>query len=291
MWGQGQGRVSWSSSYDLDAYHFLFLFLPSPVPTSVRLCTIASHAYHCYLLLTWTCMTHPMTHCTLLTHACLLTPFPDSFWYSWLICLGYIYSSSYPVVASACTSPITMRNHIASYSLSSLPSLVLRPLLINLEASSNTGISRTTLSSRRNLTQGAWARVLWHAIYFFFFSLFNSLYYYGSLTADNFTSYLFLFTYDSFWLSTNTPLWLSISTIVSWLTMTPLLYVDSGWVVYCTLTHNESFTYCLRLLLFTWLIVLNYYKYRRLWSLRPQTWLLVSYGTTANKPPSLFTSL
>ena len=26
-------------------------------------------------------------------------------------------------------------------------------------------------------------------------------------------------------------------------------------------------------------IVLNYYKYSRLWSLRPQTWLLVSYGT------------
>ena len=122
--------------------------------------------------------------------------------------------------------------------------------------------------------------LLWHSIYFLFLPLFNSLYYYCSLTTGNFTSYLFLFTYDSFWLSTNTLLWLSISTIVSWLTMTPLLYVDSGWVVYCTLTHNESFSYCLQLPLFTWLIVLNYYKYRRLWALSPQTWLLVSYGTT-----------
>ena len=99
--------------------------------------------------------------------------------------------------------------------------------------------------------------LLWHTTYFLFFLLFNSLYYYCSLTTDNFTSYLFPFTYDSFWLSTNTLLWLSISTIVSWLTMTPLLYVDSGWVVYCTLTHNESFFYCLQSLLFTWLIVLR----------------------------------
>ena len=30
------------------------------------------------------------------------------------------------------------------------------------------------------------------------FLLFNSLYYYCSFTTDNFTSYLFLFTYDSF---------------------------------------------------------------------------------------------
>ena len=52
----------------------------------------------------------------------------DSF--PWLIQISmthssraYIYSSLYPVVALACTSSTTTCNHIASYSLSSLPSL------------------------------------------------------------------------------------------------------------------------------------------------------------------------
>ena len=68
--------------------------------------------------------------------------------------------------------------------------------------------------------------------------------------------------------------------IIRWLIMTP----------YCTLTLDESLTVfdsqwvvylLLWLLLLSWLIVLKYYKYRCLWFLRPQTWLLVSYGTTA----------
>ena len=80
-----------------------------------------------------------------------------------------------------------------------------------------------------------------------------------------------------------------------------LLFRDSLWLPYYTLTQDESSTvhwltmsrslivyslYCLQDSLFS-----DYYKYRRLWSLRPQTWLLVSYGTTANTPSSLITSL
>ena len=69
-----------------------------------------------------------------------------------------------------------------------------------------------------------------------------------------FTSYLFLFTYDSFWLSTNTPLWLSISTYCSlthydsvtihWLIMSRLLYSDSRWValLIVLVTHCPSDT-------------------------------------------------
>ena len=68
-----------------------------------------------------------------------------------------------------------------------------------------------------------------------------------------------------------------------------ILYLDSGWVIYCTLTHNESWTYCSVTLIVTWLIILRYYKYRRLWSLRPQTWLLVSYGTTVQEYHHSFT--
>ena len=69
------------------------------------------------------------------------------------------------------------------------------------------------------------------------------------------TQYWYSLFLDSLWLST-----------IQWLTMSCILIV--------TVTHCPSDAYCS-----CDSIVLIYYKYRRLWSLRPQTWLLVSYGT------------
>ena len=88
----------------------------------------------------------------------------------------------------------------------------------------------------------ACANLLWHPIIFFFFSLFNSLYYYCSHLTDDFT----------FAICSCLPITHSDSVLIRccdsvlvllfrWLVMTPVLYVDSGWVIY---------------LLFLWPIVL-----------------------------------
>ena len=119
--------------------------------------------------------------------------------------------------------------------------------------------------------------------FIFRFSLFNQLYYYCSHLTDDFT-----FTYHFCSPTTHSdslPIHYCDSVLV-------LLFRDSLWLPYYMLTQDESFTvrwltmscslivynsHCLHDSLFS-----NYYKYRHLWTLGPQTWLLVSYGTTAN---------
>ena len=91
--------------------------------------------------------------------------------------------------------------------------------------------------------------LLWHVIYFFSFLYLTSCITTAVTWLTTLLRLLFLFTYDSLWLITNTLLWLSIGTYYSLTHYDSILYFDSGWVVYCTLTHNESFTYCSWLLL------------------------------------------
>ena len=152
---------------------------------------------------------------------------------------------------------------------------------------------------REGQTRGRLGRqeLLWHPIYFFSF-----LY----LTRCITTAVTWLTTLPSpicFCL----PMTHSDSVLIRCCNSVLVLWLR--WLVmthYYTLTHYESstvqwltmsrVTYCSSDPLSKWhycpcdaycgrdSIVLNYYKYRRLWSLRPQTWLLVSYGTTANTP-------
>ena len=128
--------------------------------------------------------------------------------------------------------------------------------------------------------------MLWHPIYFFSFCLFNSLYYYCSYRTDDFT----------FAICFCLPMTHSDSVLIRRCdSVLVLLFRDSLWLSYLMLTQDESSTvlwltmsrllivynpYCLHDSLFS-----NTIKYRRLWSLRPQTWLLVSYGTTAKYIP------
>ena len=101
--------------------------------------------------------------------------------------------------------------------------------------------------------------------YFFFFTFIYHLYYHQSVTWPT-TFYFFivhvtLLSSDSFWLDSSTLLWLSTRIPLFCDLLSKWHYCPSD--VYCT---SDS-------------IVLVVYKYGRLWSLRPQTWLLVSYGT------------
>ena len=142
------------------------------------------------------------------------------------------------------------------------------------------------INRRRVRPMAPWPYFVWHAVmtrdlFLFFFCLFNSLYYYCSHMTDNFT----------FDICFCLPMTRSDSVLTRYCDSVLVLQIrDSLWLPYYTLTQDESFTvhwltmsrsfivynfYCLQ-----WLIVFNYYKYRRLWALSPQTWLLVSYGTT-----------